>query len=344
MKKNIIKDEIPNNWKLCNLSNLISKKGIFVDGDWIESKDQDKNGKVRLIQLADIGDGLFRDRSNRFMNYEKALDLNCTFLNQGDILVARMPEPLGRCCIFPFEGKRSYVTVVDIAIIRVGVNGINNKYLQYLINSPQIRSKMKIYQKGTTRKRISRKNLNNIKFPIAPIEEQARIVQRLEELLSKLDYGLQDAEKAKHKLNIFQQSILKEAFEGKLTHNYEVDFDKTEILNRINKERKFYFQNQVLQWKNDMLAWHDSGQEGSKPNKPRLQEKVTALSAEELSKLKPLPTHWKWIKIGQFAKFSGSGSTPKGGRSTYLDLGIPFIRSQNVYPNQLIDDNISSSN
>ena len=33
--------------------------GLFSDGDWIESKDQDQNGKIRLIQLADIGDGFF---------------------------------------------------------------------------------------------------------------------------------------------------------------------------------------------------------------------------------------------------------------------------------------------
>ena len=47
-------------------SEIAGDSGIFVDGDWIEKKDQDPNGKVRLIQLADIGEGHFLDKSNRF--------------------------------------------------------------------------------------------------------------------------------------------------------------------------------------------------------------------------------------------------------------------------------------
>ena len=40
--------------------NDVAENGIFCDGDWIEKKDQDPNGDVRLIQLADIGDVFFR--------------------------------------------------------------------------------------------------------------------------------------------------------------------------------------------------------------------------------------------------------------------------------------------
>jgi type I restriction enzyme S subunit len=50
--------------RVTTLAGLISD-GLFVDGDWVETKDQDPNGEVRLIQLADIGDGTFRDRSSR---------------------------------------------------------------------------------------------------------------------------------------------------------------------------------------------------------------------------------------------------------------------------------------
>ncbi len=39
--------------------NVIGKSGIFIDGDWFESKDQDINGEIRLIQLADIGEAYF---------------------------------------------------------------------------------------------------------------------------------------------------------------------------------------------------------------------------------------------------------------------------------------------
>lgn len=41
------------------IRNVIAESGLLTDGDWVESKDQDPNGEIRLIQLADIGDGVF---------------------------------------------------------------------------------------------------------------------------------------------------------------------------------------------------------------------------------------------------------------------------------------------
>src|SRR5207249_2862114 len=94
----IIKLPVPTHWALTTVENTTRDTGYFCDGDWVESKDQDPNGDVRLIQLADIGDGIYRDRSSRFMNKATAARLNCSYLKAGDILVARMPDPLGRCC------------------------------------------------------------------------------------------------------------------------------------------------------------------------------------------------------------------------------------------------------
>ena len=79
-----------NYWNYLKLVEFTNPDGLMCDGDWIESKDQDPHGEVRLIQLADIGDGFFLNKSSRYLTYNKAKDLNCTFLNNGDILVARM--------------------------------------------------------------------------------------------------------------------------------------------------------------------------------------------------------------------------------------------------------------
>ncbi len=81
-------DDLPANWVLSTIDDLVSQKGVFVDGDWVETKDQDPIGDVRLIQLADIGDGKYRDKSARFLTYQKALELGCTFLQKGDLLIA----------------------------------------------------------------------------------------------------------------------------------------------------------------------------------------------------------------------------------------------------------------
>src|SRR5882724_5654232 len=98
-------EKLPEGWAEAELTEAIGPGGVFVDGDWVESKDQDPAGDVRLIQLADIGDGEYRNRSARFLTSAKAAELGCTYLDPGDVLVARMPEPLGRACIFPGDRK-----------------------------------------------------------------------------------------------------------------------------------------------------------------------------------------------------------------------------------------------
>src|SRR2546426_5062847 len=103
---------LPAGWKLAILPNLLAVDGLISDGDWVETKDQDPTGDVRLIQLADIGDCVFRNRSNRFLTGTRADELGCTYLQAGDVLVARMPDPLGRACVFPRMSQRC-VTAVD---------------------------------------------------------------------------------------------------------------------------------------------------------------------------------------------------------------------------------------
>ncbi|CAH0142277.1 MULTISPECIES: restriction endonuclease subunit S [unclassified Pedobacter] len=170
-----------------SISELIKTGGLFNDGDWIESKDQDPNGEVRLIQLGDIGDGVFIDKSDRYLSFEKANELKCTFLRKGDILIARMPDPIGRSCVFPgFEYP--CVTVVDVAIIRPNNPSVYNDWLKYKLNSPYFRHLLKEYTNGTTRTRISRKNLNKIKFRLPIFDDQVRtavMLEKSEDLIKK---------------------------------------------------------------------------------------------------------------------------------------------------------------
>ena len=181
-------------------SELLSDAEVFVDGDWVESKDQDPNGDVRLIQLADIGDGFYIDKSSRFLNSETAKRLKCTYLKEGDILVARMPDPLGRACIFP-KSDMPCVTVVDVCIIRPNQNKVDNRWLMHTINSPVMRQRINEYVTGTTRQRISRGNFSKLKISVPPLEQQRRIAsildqadelrQKRQQAIEKLDQLLQ---------------------------------------------------------------------------------------------------------------------------------------------------------
>ena len=65
-----------------SLGELLSDAELFTDGDWVESKDQDEAGSFRLIQLADVGDGFFLNKSARFMNEDAFTRLRCTELKR----------------------------------------------------------------------------------------------------------------------------------------------------------------------------------------------------------------------------------------------------------------------
>ena len=72
--------ELLTGWVEVELRELVSSSGVFSDGDWVESKDQDPEGDVRLVQLADIGEMIFLDKSSRFMTTNKADKMNCLYL------------------------------------------------------------------------------------------------------------------------------------------------------------------------------------------------------------------------------------------------------------------------
>ncbi|MDF2916569.1 MAG: hypothetical protein K0S70_786 [Microbacterium sp.] len=164
----------------------ILRDGLFIDGDWVESKDQDPNGQVRLTQLADVGETAWRDRSDRWMNDEQARRLGVTYLRPGDVLVARMPDPLGRACLVPETIGRA-ATVVDVAILRPSPQSVDRRYLMYAINSHPVRSQIELLQAGATRQRVSRKNLGGVQIPFPSPAEQRAIADYLDHETAQID-------------------------------------------------------------------------------------------------------------------------------------------------------------
>ena len=54
-----------------------------------------------------------------------------------------------------------------------------------------------------------------------------------------------------------------------------------------------------------------------------------------------VPAEWEWVRLGSMALRIGSGSTPRGGKSVYVDDGVPFLRSQNVWNSGLMLSNVA---
>ena len=192
--------------------------GLFADGDWVESKDQDPEGDYRLLQLADIGDGTFLNKSDRWMNREQFNRLGCTKLEVNDVLIARMPDPIGRACLFP-EGLPVCATVVDVAIVRTG-NETLQKFLALLINSSDFRTEAFSLLTGTTRQRISRGNLAKISFVIPSQEKQLEIVNLISLFDGEIAQSVRVIEEAKQ----LRSGLLSDLLSGE--HEIPASYDK----------------------------------------------------------------------------------------------------------------------
>lgn len=277
------------------------KDGLFIDGDWIESKDQDPNGEVRLIQLADIGDGVFRDRSSRFLTTAKARELRCTFLESGDILVARMPEPLGRACVFPGVNQPA-VTAVDVCIIRPNPERARSEWLVNAINAPQFRSAMEEFARGTTRQRISRKNLGKLTLPVPNVDVQDAVAAAIARVEGRRGTAAQHVVTARAVVDRFRSAVLAAACSGRLTADWRVGHP-------------------------GVVGAHSALELVRQENVPR-RGKNSATSPDETI-LSELPPTWAWASVGEVGAVQ-LGGTPSRQRPDYWNGNVPWVSSGEV--------------
>lgn len=206
-------------WSRCPDSGEIrqiadSAVGSFLDGDWIESKDQ-ASGGVRLVQLADIGDGTFLDKSDRHISEATFDRLKCTEVFPGDILVSRMADPIGRACIVPQMGERM-ITAVDCTIVRVDKSRHSTQYWQYFMLSKRWKQLVQSRAGGSTRSRISRKNLETIQVPLPPLAVQKSMVADLDTIANVIKMASSYRDRSQSLAVCLRDQLLSSAISGEL--------------------------------------------------------------------------------------------------------------------------------
>jgi type I restriction enzyme S subunit len=206
----------PAPWDTKPLSELCE---LFADGDWVESKDQSQEG-VRLIQTGNVGEGMFKDRAEkaRYISESTFKRLRCSEIFEGDCLISRLPDPVGRSCILPETGERM-ITAVDCTIVRFKSGGIFPAFFNYYSQSDDYLITVARECTGTTRVRISRSNLGTIPIPVPPLAEQRRIVGVLDEAFEGIATAKANAEKnLQNARALFEghlQSVFTQRSEGK---------------------------------------------------------------------------------------------------------------------------------
>ena len=187
---------------------------VFTDGNWIQTKDQSIDG-IRLIQTGNIGFGIYKNNfaKARYISEETFLRLKCTEVLPDDLLVSRLPDPVGKSCIIP-DLNNKMITGVDCTIIRTKSNILPTFLLYFQMSSTYLKD-VASKVTGTTRSRISRKKLGLVEIPLPPLYEQKRIVAKLDKAFDAIERAKANAEKNLQNARELFESYLNGVFEKK---------------------------------------------------------------------------------------------------------------------------------
>lgn len=179
---------------------------------------------------------------------------------------------------------------------------------------------------SVTVKHLSSKTVGEIELPLPPFAEQARIVAKLEELLSDLDAGVAELKAAQAKLAQYRQSLLKAAVSGELTTAWRREHPATEtgadLLARILRER-------LTRWEHQQRERYTAQ---GKPLPKNWQNKYPEPVPPDVTDLPELPQGWVWASLGQLVAESSYGTSVK---CSYEARGCPVLRIPNVSGSKL---------
>ncbi|MDX1717970.1 MAG: restriction endonuclease subunit S, partial [Anderseniella sp.] len=231
--------ELPERWVWASVEQLSSRQpnalciGPF--GSNLKVEDYQNQG-VPLIFVRNIRAKDFDGLSPRFVSKEKAEELSSHCVFPGDLLITKMGEPPGEVCIYP-HGKP--VAVITADCIRFSVSGVDvsSEYLEWAMSSPVVKNQVKRISKGVAQQKVTLANFKKIAIPLPPIEEQRTIAENVEMQLSREEAIMMSCQAELSRSSALRQSILKDAFAGKLVPQDPKDEPAAELLARIRAER-----------------------------------------------------------------------------------------------------------
>lgn len=206
--------------------------------------------------------------------------------------------------------------------------GINKKYLFYFVRSDQFLKAIVPLQRGVSYPAVRSKDVLSRDIPLPPTNEQNRIIDKLEELFSELDAGIEELKAAQIKLSQYRQSLLKSAVEGSLTQQWraensnQVQETGEQLLARVLKQRREHWQQQKLA---------EFAEKGKTPPK-NWQDKYPEPVQPDTTDLPELPEGWVWATIDQLALNKRYGSSSKTNDDS---SGVPVLRMGNIQDGKL---------
>ncbi|MGD9687548.1 MAG: restriction endonuclease subunit S, partial [Desulfobacter sp.] len=177
--------EVPEHWQIRPIKSLASSPtALFIDGDWIESKNLSEIG-IRYITTGNVGEGVYKEQGSGYISESTFCQLNCTEVLPGDILISRLNPPIGRACIVPDLGSR-IVTSVDNVIFRPDED-FDSRFVVYRFSAKDYFHEMTLMGSGATMQRVSRSELGNVRVAWPPLGEQIEIAKYLQLETKQID-------------------------------------------------------------------------------------------------------------------------------------------------------------
>ena len=238
----------------------------------------------------------------------------------GNFILSKIDARNGAFGIIPAELDNAIITG-NFWTYSVDTNLIDIEWFFYFTHSYNfIQICIESSTGSTHRKYMDEKVFLNHKIILPEIDEQKEMVKKYK-TSSKISNSLSsEIQTQKQLLTQLKQSILQEAIQGKITADWREQNPNTEpaskLLKRIKAEKE-----QLI-----------------KDKKIKKEKALPPITAIEIPF--ELPEGWVWCRLGDICSKTGSGSTPKGGKSAYPSSGVKFLRSQNVYDDGLRYDGI----
>ena len=298
--------EIPNGWEWARISNIFQINPKNICSDELE---------VAFIPMEKLSAGYGSNYSYEKVKWRK-IKKSFTHFANGDIAFAKITPCFQNRKSAVFEKLPNGVGAgtTELKILRTFTETINRYYLLYFLKSPYFVEEA-IFKGTANQQRIISGYLENKLFPLPPLEEQQRIVEKIEELIPHIEYY----SKAQTELDVLnknikeqlKKSILQYAIEGKLVAQDEAEGTAEELLLQIQKEKQKLYEENKLKKKDLEHSIIFKGEDNKYYEK--IGKNVTCID-EEIPF--DIPKNWRWVRFGQIVKLS-MGKTPPRDDSRY---------------------------
>ena len=307
--------KLPSNWVWTRLENISHK---ITDGAH-KTPTYVKEG-VPFISVKDIRNNEIFFDDTKFITLEEHQELykRCN-PEKGDVLVTKSGT-IGRTAIVKDDFEFSLF--VSVALIKNIKNVVQSNFLSYAMQDFINKIDISRDIKGGVIKNYHISDMKKQLVPLPPLEEQKRIVEKLDSLFEKIQKIKEIIEEVKEKTTSRREAILFKAFSGELTEKWRGENhteNARELLVKINDEK-------LKLWEDECKKAEDEGRK--KPAKPKLKTIDEMLVGAEEEPYR-LPNNWIWTRLGDITNVV-SGGTPSTSKEEYYNGNIPWITPKDL--------------